>query len=84
MGLDRYYTDKRVGKWEGALNVAFRWECDSDFHNVLIVALDEDKIIFAVSENAAVDSYNSEMECTATMSRDEVIALRDTLNKLLD
>lgn len=38
-------------------------------------------IIVSVSEEKAVDSYNSSFECSLTMTREQAIELRDWLNK---
>lgn len=73
----RYLTDPRFGNKPGR----FFWENPSDPDNVLNLFRNEKGgLSIAVSEEHAVDSYNSTFECSAFLTEDEGVRLRDYLN----
>lgn len=58
----------------------FYFEAPDDADNAVIVSKNKDGgIIIAVSEEQAVDSYNSMFECVAYLPEADAIRLRDYL-----
>lgn len=61
---------------------AFYWETPSDSDtSVVVVCGDDGALTVSVSEERAVDGYNSYFDCSVTMPRAQAIKLRDLLNE---
>ncbi len=74
----RFLTERRFHEH------GFYWESRSDSENALVVFLNEaDGLSVAVSDEKAVDSYNSTFECCAFLDREDAERLRDYLMDVL-
>lgn len=51
---------------------------DSDEDN-MVLSIDDGRVCVAVSEEKAVDSYNSTFECTMHLTHEQAIQMRDWL-----
>lgn len=60
----------------------FYWETPHDADTALVAVPQEDgSLSVSVSEEQAVDSYNSYFDCTITLPRAQAEKLRDMLNE---
>ena len=61
---------------------AFFFESQNDLDNAITVFVDDKRITHvSVSDEQAVDSYNSTFECTIALKEKIAIRLRDYLNR---